>query len=262
MAEEKDLNSQTEEKQESVPSAEPVSEPTTEDKAREMGWKPKEEYQGDDHKWVEAKEFVERKPIYERIHKLEQTNKRLSQTVHEFTDHVQKAEKAAYQKAMSDLESQKAYAVESADTQKVREIDRQIQDLRSNPPSDKEALHPAIETFVETNQDWWSNEEMQDYAISRHNRILAQGGVDMETSLDKVMADVKNRFPDEFHNGNRDRAASVEGGRRGGRGKNKKFTSSDLSPAQRSVGERWVRSGALKNLQEYVNELVKVGDVG
>ena len=227
-----------------------------------MGWKPKEEYQGDDQKWVEAKEFVERKPIYERIHKLEQTNKRLSQTVHEFTDHVQKAEKAAYQKAMSDLESQKAYAVESADTQKVKEIDHQIQDLRSNPPSDREALHPAIETFVETNQDWWANEEMQDYAISRHNRILSQGNVDMETSLDKVMSDVKNRFPDHFHNGNRDRPASVEGGRRGGRGKNKKFTPSDLSPHQKSVGERWVRSGALKSLQEYVNELVKVGDVG
>ena len=240
-----------------------TSEPSIEEQAKDMGWRPKEEYEGEEGKWVGAREFVERKPIYDRIHKLEQTNKKLSQTVHEFTGHVQKAERAAYQRAVTDLEAKKAYAVESAATQTVQEVDRQLNDLRSRPPQTSEAIHPAIESFIEENQEWWKDEEMQDYAVSRHNRVLASGNSDMESSLKKVLKDVQNRFPDHpsFHNGNRDRPSSVEGGRRSARGRSKRYTVSDLTPIQKDIGQRWVRSGALKSMQEYVNELAKVGDI-
>ena len=37
-------------------------EKTVEDEAKDMGWRPQEEFSGDESKWIEAREFVERKP--------------------------------------------------------------------------------------------------------------------------------------------------------------------------------------------------------
>jgi len=254
MAEEKDLSGQEN------------SQPDVEVQAKDMGWKPKEEYEGEEGKWVEAKEFVERKPIYERIHKLEQNNKRLQQTVSEVSDHIQKAEKAAYGKAIKDLEAEKRYAVRSSDNEKVKDINNEIKDLRQKEKSAK----PSVDTgkqillqFVKENQGWWENEEMQDYAVSRHNRILAKGDVSMEESLNKVLDDVKSRFPEHesFSNGSRSRPSSVESGRRSSSGTKRRYSPADLNAHQKEIGERWVRTGALKNLQQYVDELVKVGDL-
>ena len=38
-----------------------------ESEAREQGWKPKEEYEGDPEKWRPAKEFVERGELFGKI---------------------------------------------------------------------------------------------------------------------------------------------------------------------------------------------------
>ena len=251
MAEEKDLSGQEN------------SQPDFEVQAKDMGWKPKEEYEGEEGKWVEAKEFVERKPIYERIHKLEQNNKRLQQTVSEVSDHIQKAEKAAYGKAIKDLEAEKRYAVRSSDNEKVKDINNEIKDLREKEKSAKPSVDPVVVQFVKDNESWWGNDEMQDYAVSRHNRILAKGGLSMEESLNKVLEDVKSRFPEHesFRNGSRSRPSSVESGRRSSSGTKRRYSPADLNAHQKEIGERWVRTGALKNLQQYVDELVKVGDL-
>ena len=251
MEEEKDLSGQEN------------SQPDVEVQAKDMGWKPKEEYEGEEGKWVEAKEFVERKPIYERIHKLEQNNKRLQQTVSEVSGHIQKAEKAAYGKAIKDLEAEKRYAVRSSDNEKVKDINNEIKDLRQKEKSAKPSVDPTVVQFVKDNDSWWGNDEMQDYAVSRHNRILAKGDVSMEESLNKALEDVKSRFPEHesFSNGSRSRPSSVESGRRSSSGTKRRYSPADLNAHQKEIGERWVRTGALKNLQQYVDELVKVGDL-
>ena len=247
------------EEKEIQPGAEP--EKTVEDEAKDMGWRPQEEFEGDDSKWIEAREFVERKPLYDRIHKLEQNNKRQSQTIHEVNDHISKVRKSEYERAMVDLEAKKKYAVESADSDEVRKVDSQIEDLKTQRPSGRNPLHPAIEQFLDDNQEWWGNNEMQDYAIARHDRVMQEGDTDMESGLKKVLNDVKTRFPEQFENGNRYQHSAVEGGRRSGKGSKARFTSDDLSESQRAIGERWVRSGAMKNIQQYVDELHKVGEL-
>ena len=244
------------EEKEIQPGAEP--EKTVEDEAKDMGWRPQEEFSGDESKWIEAREFVERKPLYDRIHKLEQNNKRQSQTIHEVNDHISKVRKSEYERAMVDLEAKKKYAVETADSDEVRKVDSQIEDLKTQRPSGRNPLHPAIEQFLEDNQEWWKNEEMQDYAIARHDRIMQAGNIDMENGLKKVLQEVRSRFPEKFENGNRYQPSAVEGSRRSGKSSKSRFTPDDLSEAQRAIGDRWVRSGAMKNIQQYVDELHKV----
>jgi hypothetical protein len=41
-------------------------------KAARHGWKPLEEYEGDPDTWVDAKEFLGRAPLFERINKYNQ----------------------------------------------------------------------------------------------------------------------------------------------------------------------------------------------
>lgn len=253
MPEEKDLSGQ-ESKEENV-----------EEKAKDMGWKPKEEFDGEEGGWVSAREFVDRQPIYERIHKLNKSNKDLRQTVHDMKSHLIKKDQYEYNKYMNDLDMQKKYAIESSDSQKVSQIDER---MRAAPSPQQDPMHPAVESFVAENAEWWSDEELQDYAVSRHSRMIQKSResgkqLDMEESLNQVLSEVKARFPDHeaFHNGNRDRAHSVEGGRpRSSRGK-KRYTESDLSSAQRDIANRFVRQGAFKSIQQYVNELASIGEL-
>ena len=53
---------QADDKQTTTPDVDPY-----ESEAREQGWKPKEEYEGDPEKWRPAKEFVERGELFGKI---------------------------------------------------------------------------------------------------------------------------------------------------------------------------------------------------
>lgn len=57
-----------------------------EEQARAIGWKPKEELELEPTDWVGAKEFLDRKFLYDRIHKLEQHNRRLIKQIEEIKD--------------------------------------------------------------------------------------------------------------------------------------------------------------------------------
>ena len=38
-----------------------------EQKAIQMGWRPKEQFEGDEEEFIDAKEFVRRQPLFDRI---------------------------------------------------------------------------------------------------------------------------------------------------------------------------------------------------
>ena len=65
-----DLNVQQNEPQAHIEPQEP-QEPIASDpyelEAREQGWKPQDEYEGDPNKWRPAKEFVERGELFGKI---------------------------------------------------------------------------------------------------------------------------------------------------------------------------------------------------
>ena len=51
-----------------------------ETKAREKGWKPLEEFDGDPETFVPAKEYVEREPLYKALHKANREIKKMKET--------------------------------------------------------------------------------------------------------------------------------------------------------------------------------------
>ena len=57
----------------------------TEVSAREMGWRPEEEYEGPEGNWVNADEFVARAPLYDGLSKQKKRIKRLEKVVNELS---------------------------------------------------------------------------------------------------------------------------------------------------------------------------------
>ena len=53
------------------------------EKAVAGGWKPLADYDGDPDRWVGAKEFIGRAPLYEQNHKLKKEMADLKTTLHE-----------------------------------------------------------------------------------------------------------------------------------------------------------------------------------
>ena len=142
-----------------------------EDKARRMGWRPKEEYSGPGHKWVEAATFVERGetelPILrERLRKfddrLASTERELtgtrselreartkiteqSEVLGELRDLSVTAAQRGFQRAQAEIAEKQRRAVAEADTITFERLEREKHDLESTRP----VVRPKVETKPE-----------------------------------------------------------------------------------------------------------------
>ena len=103
----------SEELQQAAPVVEPVvsqnetpTQPTQEagdpyeSQAREQGWKPKEEYEGDETKWRPAKEFVERGELFGKIDHMGKELKETRKALKMLQEHHSKVRETEYNKAL------------------------------------------------------------------------------------------------------------------------------------------------------------------
>lgn len=235
-------------------------EPTIEDSAREMGWRPKEEFKGDPEKWVEAETFVKRGeeilPILKaNSKKLEAANAALKaemaetkKAVAEFKQYHSQTEKRAYERAMKDLEARQAQAVEDNDLKAVREITREITDLskdvRTDDSGDPYASPDHAKTVEawKTENTWFGADVVLTGAANAIASELEAKGVRGADQLAEVSKRIKVEFPHKFENERRRAPATVEGAsppRKAGKGW------SDLPPEAKAFGERMAKQGLI-----------------
>jgi hypothetical protein len=223
-----------------------------EDKARKMGWTPKEEFKGDPDKWRDAAEFVERGenmlPIVRAtVKKQELKIAELEQTIREFAEHHTKTEQRAYEKAFKDLKAKQIEAVAAGDAKAFAEVDAEMAALH------KEAAEkPKIKTPQQTSDpvyDEWASrnrwiedrtleKEAEAQAIYLRERGDKRIGADF---LDAVKERVKKEFPDKFENPRRNAAQSVESSapaaKKGGK------TYADMPAEARAACDRMAKNG-------------------
>lgn len=149
-----------------------------EDKARRMGWRPKEEYSGPSHKWVEASIFVERGetelPILrERLRKfddrLASTERELtgtrselkearvkiteqSEVLGELRDLSVTAAQRGFQRAQAEISEKQRRAVAEADTITFERLEREKHDLEATRPVVRTPVERKTEVPVPQNQ--------------------------------------------------------------------------------------------------------------
>src|SRR4051812_35214193 len=97
-----------------------------EEKARAKGWKPLEEFKGDEADWVPAREFIGRERLFDKIHdlknQLSRQAQRFEQDMGRIQAHFLKVQETEYSKAKRELEGQLARAKANEDVDAVAEI--------------------------------------------------------------------------------------------------------------------------------------------
>jgi|SRR3972149_5880841 len=210
------------------------------DEAMADGWKPLDQYNGPEERWVDAETFVKRgreiNPILrknnERLQaeikalkdQLDTTNMSLKQ-VQEYHSQL---EERAYARAVKDLKAKRREAFVEGDNATVVDIEEEIEELEKNKPKPRvdetpkpppKGEDPILADWMQEHKGWFndSNPEMMDYANAvgiRLRRNDPENKIVGKAFLDKITEAVKKQFPEKFGS-RRSGAAMVEGSSNG-----------------------------------------------
>jgi hypothetical protein len=209
-----------------------------EQKAMELGWRPKEEFSGDEEAFVDAKEFVNRQPLFDKITSQSKHIKRVEQTLEALKQHQDKITKSAYEKAMRDLKAQQERAVEDGDltqyhalNEKQKEIEQEHQELQATLKTPVEPqVHPELQEWIARNSWFETQPHMRVFADQYSDQFAAKVRAGIMTSgeaLKEIEKAVRNEFPNKFRNPNKDKPSSVEGSSGKASSKTESFELSD-----------------------------------
>ena len=244
-------------------SAEQVEHSPTELKAIESGWVPKEEFQGDEHKWVEAGEFLRRGELFKKIEDQGKQLKDVRSALNEMKKLNSQIQEVEYKRALDTLKAQKKAALEDGDADAViaaedridmvKEQQKEMQRQSPVAQSDEGSEHPEFVAWTEQNNWYKSSTPMKAFADAL-GQELARAGNSPSEVLKKVAIEVRKEFPNKFRNPNQDKAGTVEGGSGRGVSSSTRFT---LSDEEHTIMNKFVRQNVMTE-KEYIEQLKKV----
>lgn len=218
---------------------------TTEKEARNMGWLPQDQWQGDPEKWISAEDFVERGknvlPILtannrklqmrldessRRTQKLEEALQASQEAIQALQEHYSENTKRQIKQARENLIKQIAEARESGDFASELALQDELSDLRevskktetvpqapAKGATDSQEINPETAAWIESNKDWFGvdREKTEEaYAIGeelRRNGDTTQGS----RFFAKISLELERRAQDKSSTGGRP-ASKVDSG--------------------------------------------------
>lgn len=276
---------------ERAPTAQPQigGEDDTETRARAMGWVGKDEFRGPADKWRPADEFVKkgeedlpilRERLRDSTRKTAELEQRLARQNADFEANFKRLEGmsavalqrqreqllGSYAAAQRDavqngdvlrydqLERDKFKALDDYD-QRIAQVAQPVQQPRGAP-----ALPPheasAVSAWRQQNAWFDSDPEMNMVAQARHMQLqMEKPGLTLEENLRLTSDYVRQRYADKFGSAPRMGAPAVEGGSRiASGGGSLKRSAQELPAEARAQGEKFVKQGLFKNINEYASE--------
>lgn len=238
-----------------------------EKRALEMGWRPKEEFDGEEEDFIDATEFVRRKPLFEKIDSVGKELRETRKALKALQEHHAKVKEAEFKHALEQLRNEKKQALEEGDADKLIDIDERIADAKVRQVQEErqqvqaaQAPHPNFVQWVQKNT--WYKEDAELRAISDQigaAYAVANPDVEPDQVLKYVEGRVKKLYPDKFRNPNKDRPSAVEGRTTSTASKSKGDSISDypLTDEERKVMMSFVRQGVMTK-EEYITDLKRV----
>lgn len=241
-----------------------VIEVPVEDRARDMGWRPKEEFKGDESRWVDAETFVKRG---EEILPILKANSRkdkealeaakaeiaeMKATFKEFAKHHSATEKRALEAARRELEKEMAEAVNAKDHKAVREIAADMAALSKDVQTDddgnpyKTPDHAKALSQWKGENPWFDSDTVMTASARAIADELEAAGVRGTEQMAEVAKRIRAEFPLKFENERRRAPAAVESStqtRKAGK------TAADLPPDHRAQMQKWIKQGLLTEKQ-------------
>ena len=227
--------------------------PEIETQAREMGWKPKEEYEGDPDRWVSAEIYVARAPLYEELERRGKETKRLRQDIEVLKQSYAKMEEAAYKRALTALKEQRKEAILNNEMDRVVEIDDQIEELKEVKPTQPQPnvadIQEKVNVWMTENKWYTEDQDLREYADGV-GLSLGKKGLPPEEVLEQVAQKVKKMFPEKFQK--KPTAPKVEMTPSGG--KPKPADRVELTEDEKKSMRTFVRQGLMTE-EQYIEQI-------
>jgi hypothetical protein len=230
-----------------------------ESEAREQGWKPKEEYEGDPEKWRPAKEFVERGELFGKIDVLGRELKETKKALKMLQEHNLKIKETEYKRAVDELKALQKKHLEEGNSDGYLETTELLTDLKAEQKAREavsqvqpQQVDPRFNAWVETNKWYAQDAELREYAdVVGMGYAQKNPGLDPEDVLKFVAAQVKLRYPNKFQNPNRNKPSAVEGASTTSSPKTNSF---ELTDDERKVMNTFIRTGAMTK-EEFIAQV-------
>jgi hypothetical protein len=233
-------------------------------KAMEMGWRPKEEFDGDEEEFIDAKEFVRRKPLFDKIEQTGRQLKNVTKALESFKQHYTKVREVEYERALKTLKDERKSALRDGDGDRFDELDEQIKNVEKEaeqvraahdaPLVKEEVVHPEWQAWRNRNRWYESVGYMRKFADDVGND-MQQRGMSPAEVLKEVEKAVRKEFPQKFTNPNKANAPSVESSGAPSKG-SKSLGDFELTDIERKIMNDLVRSKVLTK-EEYIADLKK-----
>lgn len=231
-----------------------------EQRAMEMGWRPKEEWDGDDDDFVDAKEFINRQPLFDKIEHQSKELRQLRQAFDAFKTHHSKVKEAEYKRAMAALKAERRRALQEGETEHALMLEDKIEEISSEKEefdnSQKSVEQPTVRPeFVEwsSKNKWYGTDVAMSAFADRLGIELHQKGYQPAEVLDMITKEVKREFKHKFENQRRAGAPSVESGSRQVVANEADFKMTD---DERRIMNKIVAMGGITK-EQYISELKK-----
>ena len=192
-------------------------------KASEQGWTPKEDWKGDPDKWVDAPVFVERGDkiagiLKSRLDRQDTQIKSLQESNRQFGEYHKKTlaeQKQKNAERVSELQAKLAQAVTDGDGQEFQRTNHEISKLQEEgqpqPENYQREWDRLSDQWVTDNAWYGEKPKLKRYADGLADELRAQG-FDGPAYFAEISKRVREDFPEEFSNPNRDKPNGLESG--------------------------------------------------
>lgn len=250
---------------------------TIQDEAYKAGWRPKEEFSGEEAEYVDPLTFLLRgvelqKTSSKAAKELRKTNEELQKTIGNlkvFYENTYKAEIQKKDAQILELQTERDEAIKEGNLALVKDLDKKIDAAEKSKPAPPVSTTGAstadtelLNEFYGKNPWYNADAELRKYADSIGDDLA--GKVPMKKILERIEKGVKDMYPEKFPAPRKTETGSpVEtGGRRpGGDRGTKKYTERDLTDEQKAIGKQFVRHGAM-TMDKYIEDLAAQGSIG
>jgi len=238
-------------------------------RAMEMGWKPKEEFHGDEDDFIDAKEFVRRQPLFEKIEHQNKQIKAVTKALEALKTHYTRVEQAAVEKAILQMKTARKEALANGDGDQFELLDDEIkkaetqldkiEQVQKEPIVEEPVTHPEWQAFNSRNPWYNTVGYMRKYA-DEVGVELAQKGLTPSEVLKEVEKAVRKEFPQKFTNPNKASAPEVDTSKAGNKSTKGNNDEGKLNEQQRKIMNDLVRQGVLTK-EQFIADLREIGEL-
>lgn len=248
--------------------------------AKERGWVSKDKFRGDEKTFKSAKQFV--KDVFDINASLQRgnetqkrINKELQDSLRQLREHDKKVLEKERDRHIKELTEARRQAILEANVEQVESIDKEIDDVRTS----YDGTEPNSNANMVELAEWQEKNEW--YGKDKHLTMIADyitkspenAGLSFTNILKLIDKEVEEYNALHAKPVTREsetekeqpvrRASTVESGATKAPQQRKgKYTKADLSPMQLSIAQNFVKTGAFKDIQEYVDDLARMGELG